>query len=322
MSNSGGKDLLILVAIIIVAVVSWISVDENGDSSRDAKTLTQPSVLRTTKSSTQSIRERELTKQQGERQIEREIKQAQEELEEAQEELVKLEKFGDSSPYKDRVTIVKRTSGPRSEDVDREYVEIRASSKNTSSISLKGWRIKSLISGRSLEIEKASYLPRFGEVNTELTVNLKPGDKMFVTTGRSPIGVSFRINKCSGYYQQFQKFTPRLKEQCPDPEDEILSYEGDRSLFIDNECLDYIERIPRCEIKATNLPKTLSYICQQAIVDEISYNSCIANHKNDDDFIQPEWRIYLKREEELWREKREIIILLDQNGKTVDAYSY
>lgn len=217
---------------------------------------------------------------------------------------------------------MKRTTGPRADNVDKEYVEIRASKENTSIISLKGWRLKSAISGRSLEIEEASYLPNFGQVNTELPVNLKAGDKAFITTGRSPIGVSFRVNKCSGYYQQFQRFTPRLKEQCPEPEDEIFSYEGDQSIFIDNACLDFVERIPRCEIRVSNIPKELSFTCQQAIADEISYNSCITNHKDDDDFIKPEWRIYLKRESELWREKREIIVLLDQNGKTVDIYAY
>ena len=322
MSNSGGKDILILVTIVVVVIIVWISSGGDGASKRDVKTASQSSVLTTSKNTTISTRTREREKQREEQLIEREIKKAQEELEKAQEELEKLEKFGDASPFKGQVTIAKRTTGPRSTDINKEYIELRASSKNTGVISLSGWRLRSAVSGRSVEIEEASYLPRFGEVNTELPVNLKAGDKVFVTTGRSPIGVSFRVNKCSGYYQQFQKFTPRLREQCPDPEDEILSYEGDRNIFIDNTCMDFVERIPRCEIKVSSLPFELSFTCQQAIFEEISYNSCITKHKDDSDFIQPEWRIYLKREAELWRDKREVITLLDQNGKTVDIYAY
>lgn len=322
MDNSGGKDILILVAIIAVVLVSWVSSDESRSDARNSSAQSPSTELSSSRSRSSGTQTREPSTRQEERQIEREIKQAQEDLEKAQEELVKLEKFGNSSPYKGKVTIVKRTSGPRADDVDKEYVELRASKENASVISLKGWRLKSLISGRSLEIEEASYLPHFGQVNTELPVNLRAGDKIYVTTGRSPIGVSFRVNKCSGYYQQFQKFTPRLKEQCPDPEDEILLYEGDRNIFIDNECLDFVERISRCEIRTSNIPKTLSFTCQEAIADEIGYSSCVEKHKDDDDFIQPEWRVYLKREAELWREKREIIALLDQDGKTVDVYSY
>ena len=323
MNNSGGKDILILAAIVVVVIISWISSDGNEAGTRDEKPVLQSSVLTTSKSSVIiSARTREPNKRQEERLIEREIKQVQKELEKIQKELEKLEKFGDASPYKDQVIIVKRTTGPRSTNVDKEYIELRASVKNTSDISLIGWRLKSAVSGRSVEIEEASYLPYLGQVNTELPVNVKAGDTVFVTTGRSPIGVSFRVNKCSGYYQQFQKFTPRLKEQCPEPEDEILSYEGDRGIFIDNACMDFVERIPRCEIKVITLPKTLSHACQQAIFDEISYNRCITKHKDDSDFVQPQWRIYLKREVELWRDKRAIITLLDQNGKTVDVYAY
>lgn len=323
MNNSSGRDVLILIAIVVVVVVVWISSKPEGSESRYAKTVSQSSELSLPRNtSIQDPRAREREKQKETRYIEREIKQAQRELEKVQEELEKLEKFGDASPYKGQVTIVKRSTGPRSRDINKEYIELRASAKNTGVISLRGWRLRSAVSGRSVEIKKASYFPYLGQVNTELPVNLKAGDKVFVTTGRSPIGVSFRVNKCSGYYQQFQKFTPRLKEQCPDPEDEILSYEGDPSIFIDNACMDFVERIPRCEIKASALPKELSFMCQQAIIDEISYNSCITKHKDDSDFIQPQWRIYLKREVELWRDKREIITLLDQNGKTVDIYAY
>jgi hypothetical protein len=45
-------------------------------------------------------------------------------------------------------------------------------------------------------------------------------------------------------------------------------------------------------------------------------------HKNDEDFYDDEWRIYLGRGEELWKNRRETIILKDQAGKIIKEVSY
>jgi hypothetical protein len=70
------------------------------------------------------------------------------------------------------------------------------------------------------------------------------------------------------------------------------------------------------------MPIYLSQGCQDAIVTKLNYNSCVDMHRNDPGFYRLEWRIFLKREEELWKSKREIIKLLDETGKVVDYISY
>ena len=89
---------------------------------------------------------------------------------------------------------------PRAEDVNKEYIEIIASFNNTQPINITGWELKSAISGKSAKIGKGVYLPFSGIVNTEEDIFLNPGEKAVIVTGRSPKGVSFRLNTCTGYF--------------------------------------------------------------------------------------------------------------------------
>lgn len=319
------KDALMLVGLIVVLGIAWFTsggVSDNSVSQQrslfDARYF-DASFQNSIGESSDKLSEEE--KIQSTREIEREVVKIQKELALVQKELEKIERFGENSTFKGKVKIVSGAGSARATDVNREYIIIEADRNNTSRISIEGWRIESIITGRGATIEEASYLPRIGEINTELPVNLTPGDRAIITTGRSPIGVSFRINKCTGYFEQFQQFFPALRRICPLPEEEILSTEYP-SILIDNACMDLVERTPRCQIRATKLPATLSFECQTSIIEEINYPSCIDKHKNDSDFVGNEWRIYLKRDLELWRGKREIIILFDQNRKVVDTLSY
>ena len=61
---------------------------------------------------------------------------------------------------------------------------------------------------------------------------------------------------------------------------------------------------------------------RSAIIEEINYNACIDKHKDDSNFIENEWYLYLKREFELWRRERELIVLFDNSGKVVDHITY
>lgn len=254
------------------------------------------------------------------RSIEIEIEKVGRELEQVAKELEKLEAQGEASQYKGMVTIEHSTVGPRATDVNKEYVVLNASSRNNQSIRITGWTIESLITKRSMKIGGVAILPRSGIVNSESPLYLPPGEKVIISTSRSPIGSSFRTNKCTGYFEQFQDFTPRLKSSCPYPEDELVDFST--IPFTDDLCYDYVDRLPRCQIVLDALPPNLSNSCNIFINENISYTGCISNHRNDFDFFGKEWRVFLNRDEELWREKREILKLLDDNGKTVDVFTY
>jgi len=150
---------------------------------------------------------------------------------------------------------------------------------------------------------------------------LSPGEKAIIVTGRSPKGVSFRLNICTGYFSQFQNFTPSLPKQCPLQRDEDYPTGPNGVTDI---CIDYLESIGRCETNVGSLPLLLASdpVCQEYISLNVHYGGCVNIHKNDSDFYKSEWRIFLGRGNALWKDRRETILLVDEEGKTVDSMSY
>lgn len=218
----------------------------------------------------------------------------------------------DISEYQGKITL---SSGQaRWTDPAGEYVEVRASSGNSSQIDITNWTIEGKI-GLDLKIPQAVRLYLSNQVNRKEDILLSPGDKAIITTGHSPIGDSFLLNKCSGYFSQFQNFSPSISLQCPRPQDE------DWPLSLSDDCLDYIDRLPACKANFTH-PLYTENNCIEAINKTLNYNKCVDLHKGDDDFYKKEWRIYLSRDEELWKDRRENIILRDSKGKIVDEVSY
>lgn len=206
----------------------------------------------------------------------------------------------------------------RLSDPTREYVEIRASRDNTQPVSITGWTVKSAVTGKSAMVKSGVYLPVLGKVNPEQPITLFPGGKAYVVTGSSPKGYSFRLNTCTGYFEEFQDFTPKLPFQCPYPKNENLP------TGLTDACRDYLSGLKRCSAHVAPLPASFTNdpLCQEYVSENINYNACVDTHKSEADFYETEWRIFLGRSEELWKESRETILLLDETGKVVDSVSY
>ena len=81
---------------------------------------------------------------------------------------------------------------------------------------------------------------------------------------------------------------------------------------------------PRGKVPPTTVPTRLRSdgSCQAFIFSRINYNQCVANYRNDRDFLQGDWHLYLDRTTRLWKSKREVIQLLDKNGKIIDSRMY
>lgn len=212
------------------------------------------------------------------------------------------------------------TGNPYATNPNEEYIEIRSSFNNKQPTNITGWKVKSAISGFEATIGKGVYLPASGAVNREDTIFLNPGDRAVIVTGRSPNGVSFRLNACTGYFEQFQDFTPSLPQECPYVRSENLPIGGQGGL--DDACVSYIESIPQCFAHISAIPTTLNANCHDYINKNIHYNGCVQNYKNDPNFYKPEWRVFLERPTELWRQNRETIKLFDAEGRLVDSLSY
>jgi len=321
------RDLLLVIVILVVLGIVWVvtggperAAKEAGLSSSTTtrEVIEDKSVLHAAPSNQPEIRA-DTSVTASTESIEQEIEKVQQELEEVGKELENIKQLGDRSVYENKVSIEKSRSGVRKTTAREEYITLRASGNNEASINITGWQLESTITGKKRTIGKASYLPNSGGVNAETALLLAPGDRVVVATGRSPIGSSFRINKCTGYFEQFQDFEPRLSRVCPRPDDELEDF-GTVS-FTDDSCYEYVDRIPRCTMVIKETP-LLSPACFNFINANIHYSGCVTNHRNDADFFKSEWRVYLGRDVEQWRQKREVIRLLDRNGKIVDVYTY
>lgn len=220
-----------------------------------------------------------------------------------------------ASIYKNKASI--GSSSPAKEkDPQKEYVEIRTSSNNKEPVNISSWYLENK-NGEKLKIGQAATLPLLGEINIQQDILLKPGEKVIVATGWSPIGTNFQINKCIGYFSQMQDFYPKLSDKCPDPiKDEVLP------ASLDNACIDYINREFKLCTAYITLPANLSNNCKEYINERINYNGCIVWHKKNSDFYKPEYRVYLKKDSELWNNEHEKIILYDDGGKIIDWISY
>ena len=116
--------------------------------------------------------------------------------------------FGDASPYAGKIII--RESNATESDVTQEFIQLTASEGNSQPILVTNWALQSAVSGARAIIPPAVPFFILGVVNPVQPVYLEPGASIFVATGASPVGTSFRENICSGYLSELHTFTPEL----------------------------------------------------------------------------------------------------------------
>ncbi len=252
-----------------------------------------------------------------EKTIAQEIKKIERSVEEIAKEITKLEENQNASTYKGSISM--RISGRASSDPIKEYITLEASSKNKEPINITGWQLKSLSTNKNVSIKQGVYLFFPQSQNPESDIYLNPNDKAYISTGRSPMGISFKVNACSGYHSQFLSFTPSIRQECPLARDEVNKIPTSP---VNDSCFDFIDRFPKCRTEVNSLPSNFTFECRNFILEKMTYSSCINTHKNDADFYKKEWRVYLGRDESLWKQKRETIVLLDNLGKTVALVTF
>ncbi len=228
--------------------------------------------------------------------------------------------FGSPSVYRGLITMSHSVSDAGSSNPTNESISIQTSYNSGIPIDISGWTIMSEATGAASIIPKGTEVPTSGVVNAIQDIVLIPGKRAIIISGQSPIGASFRENKCIGYFSTFQKFSPSLPQNCPAPSDELVSFYG-ANYIRDAACIDYVNRISRCQV-VLSPPPSLSGACQAFLVKYLNYNGCVDAHKNDANFMGDTWRVYLGRSSSMFRTKHEIVKLLDKQGNTVDAFSY
>lgn len=217
------------------------------------------------------------------------------------------------------ITLSRDTSGAMSTDPDQEYVVINVSAGASGNVSTAGWKLVSRTSGDGASFPQGAEVPVSGRVNALSAILLHPGDQAIVATGRSPVGISFRENECTGYLEEHQDFHPALSMNCPTPSQEFSSYYAKSD---DNgSCAAFVRSIPYC---GTETPSSanISSSCQDFVDERLNYNACVNTHHADPGFESTVWRIFLGQNDELWGRSHETIALLDAQGKVIDSLTY
>lgn len=255
---------------------------------------------------------------------EEEIRNLAEDVNNLQENVEKLSDISKRSPYYGKIRM-SNISGIRSTNPNQQYLTLSTSIKKNETVKITGWYMKSEVTGYFAVIGKAALLPYPSQSGIESNVILQQGDRVYLTKGFSPIGISFRTNKCTGYFEQDRIFYPSLSLDCPLPKDERLpTFSSD---YDSNDlCLLTIERLPQCSTVDSEfiraLPDTVPQSCKDYMRNQINYSTCLALHYSDTDFPGNVYRLYFNKFGPLWRPLHDKIDLIDENGLIVDSVSY
>ncbi|PJE64350.1 MAG: hypothetical protein COU90_02770 [Candidatus Ryanbacteria bacterium CG10_big_fil_rev_8_21_14_0_10_43_42] len=210
------------------------------------------------------------------------------------------------------IIIISQFRGNRTDPVS-EQVTISNKSKEQS-VNITGWTITNARGGR-ITIPQVQNLP--GGTSIQLSdLILTPRGTVIITVGKQDRNINFRENLCTGYFKETSKFTPSIGSRCPNTIDTAdLTYFSDR-------CLEVIDDIRGCRTPDSGDFFGIESECSDYLIENFSYAGCVRNYKNQENFYQNRWLIWLQKDAEMFRNTHETITLRDTNGKFVDERGY
>jgi len=220
-----------------------------------------------------------------------------------------------SDEYGSGKVFITNVDGAMEQNPEKEYIELIASRSNKQDVNISGWKLRNS-KGEEFVIGRGVKVFYSGVLNEKNDIILSPGDRVVLSSGESPVGLSFAVNKCSGYLEQFQDFNPGLTKRCPNPADDFSSANMNEA------CKAYLSTLALCEVYAGERPQGLDSACINYLNNEINYNSCVDKHRTDADFYNKEWRIFLRKQKELWANNGDLIRLYNSEGSLLDSARY
>ena len=201
-----------------------------------------------------------------------------------------------------------------------EKITISLSNRAPEPVNITGWQIWSVATGNRATIPQGNYLYHKSGGNSLVPIILTPGQKVIVYSGTSPFEYSFIPNICMAYFSDTRDFPYGFPSRCPDPRDKAFPLP-----FYDrgNECRDYIESMPSCEVSYRDedfYEPGLSDECRDYIRDITGYDNCVGLWQNDEDFYKNEWWVYLDKPSRMYGDRDEQILLFDERGILIDSY--
>ena len=150
-------------------------------------------------------------------------------------------------------------------------------------------------------------------------IALRRGGSVEIYVGkRSPVGVNFQENLCTGYMSNLFESYDSIGGygSCPLPD----KSEYERFSVT---CRTYVRGISSCRIPQLEYYKFINESeCRDFIIKNYNYQACVARSKDKMEFYSGKWKVYLGRGEEIMDDLNDTIFLYDSQGLLVDKYKY
>ena len=220
------------------------------------------------------------------------------------------------SPYYQKVRLSSVSRGTVSGNKAVTQIALRADSSLKEEINITGWKMKGNKGDWVVVPQAINDLNPLRFWN-EGDIIVNSGHYVYLYRASSPMVRSFRLNKCTGYFNEFYKFAPSLPNNCPGIDrDETISFTG--------KCQNIIASLGRCRVPTSNQLNDYSVLGEsacRAYLDEINYRGCYNRYHSDVDFLSKEWRIWLNKSIG-FDPLHDRILLFDKNGLLVDEKIY
>ncbi|MFH1582168.1 MAG: hypothetical protein ABIA08_00160 [bacterium] len=226
------------------------------------------------------------------------------------------------SPYYSEINISK----VRAPDVKAtpSLITLSTNIPSGQTISITGWKLEGKKGSLLIPSGAEIYDPN-NDSSWKQNIILKQKDIIYITSEDSPFAfsqISFRPNKCMGYYLSSIEFPISITKNCPKPSSDSLSS------FLTPECKNFIlNEIGTCEFpNPTKIKEAGLYTdiyCIDYLNANFNYKGCINNYSNDNNFSLSKWHIYTDRyENEIMDKFGDTVYLKDSNGLVVAKYCY
>lgn len=216
------------------------------------------------------------------------------------------------SPFYGKITI----SAISFSSVYSPYNRVAIASKTNDLINVSGWRIQNKWGSLpNIPQAIADYKP-FG-VNTKSDIIIKNGETVNIYSNRSANNENFRLNKCTGYLNNYYNFQPVLPKSCP-------ALDKSESYLFSSSCQNFVRSISGCRVPTANELNHFSLpgdnLCR-AFLDKVNYGGCYQENSADANFFSKEWRVWLGQNFDFDR-RHDRLFLFDENNLLVDEYTY
>jgi hypothetical protein len=212
------------------------------------------------------------------------------------------------SPYKGKIKIAS-LSGTGKTPESEQIMVVNKSTIET--ISITGFSVENSRGGR-FDIPKGHELPGSSAAMND-PIRLRPGDQAVITLGKQERQMNFRENLCTGYLDEFSKFSPSLSRRCPRVNPREFPQLSDR-------CITKLGWAASCRMMKQD--EFTDAGCIAFAQEHLNYAGCVRDHREQPDFYAKRWLIWMQRPTEFFRNTVERVVLKDQQGRLVDERSY